>query len=278
MKTVAKKILGSFGLYAPMQQGYRQFRREVSILKLKYSWRRFKGPGITCNVCGASYTRFVPHLPSPVNAGALKTHSVIAGYGENIFCPACYSNARDRLIVAILNEEDLSAKKVLHFAPERNVFNFLKKKSASVSTCDLMPDIYSAIDKNIRKENIMSLSFADQSFDLVIANHVMEHIPDDRKAMQEIFRVLKKGGQAILQVPFSETLPATIEEPDIDDPARQSALFGQRDHIRIYAMNDYASRLRTCGFQVQVIPAESLSKYRQHAIRPEEVFYLIKKG
>ena len=272
MKALARQTLRAFGVYAPLQQRYRRLR----LLKLKYSWRKYKGPGFTCSFCAATYSRFMPQRPHAVNEEALAKNAVVAGYGENVFCPACYSNARERLIVAILSEQNLNGNDVLHFAPERNIYDFINR-TARVITCDLMPENYRAVDKKVRKENIMSLSFADESFDLVIANHVMEHIPDDRGAMREIFRVLRRGGIAVMQVPFSEALPTTIEEPSINDAARQSALFGQRDHIRIYSSNDYASRLRSCGFDVQVVPAADLAKYRQYATQPNEVFFRIHK-
>jgi ubiquinone/menaquinone biosynthesis C-methylase UbiE len=112
---------------------------------------------------------------------------------------------------------------------------------------------------------------------MVIGNHIMEHIPNDRLAMREIYRVLQKGGIAVLQVPFSESIPNTLEEPNINDPHLQSALFGQKDHVRIYALNDYLHRLQEAGFHTQYLSYDSLSDFYQYAIQPQEGFIVITK-
>jgi predicted SAM-dependent methyltransferase len=111
----------------------------------------------------------------------------------------------------------------------------------------------------------------------VIGNHILEHIPADQQAMKEIFRVLKPGGRAILQVPYSELRDSTIEEVTIKDPVKQSMLFGQKDHVRIYALSDYVHRLEQAGFEVEVLPYEALQKYYSLAIQPGEAFLKIQK-
>jgi SAM-dependent methyltransferase len=121
------------------------------------------------------------------------------------------------------------------------------------------------------------LPFLDQQFDLVIANHVLEHIPDDRKAMRELFRVLKNGGRAILQVPYSTTITSSIEDPAVTDPAERSKVFGQHDHVRIYALGDYVTRLSDTGFVVDVMSSRDLAIYHKHALQLDEVFFRIEK-
>jgi len=243
----------------------------------RISFASYKGHGITCNVCQQQYFRFVDDWPASENKNAISKNNVIAGYGKNIICPNCLSNARERLVIAMLQHHvNILNKKILHLSPEKNVYQYLKSKS-EVITADLVPGFYKNIDKQIKQEDAMAFSFADQSFDVVIANHVLEHISDDLKAMSEIFRVLKKGGVAILQVPYSETISATIEEPLIDNPAKQSALFGQKDHVRIYQLNDYISRLEQSGFIVSKISYKELSTFHQHAIQSDETFLEIKK-
>jgi len=105
----------------------------------------------------------------------------------------------------------------------------------------------------------------------------MEHIPDDKKAMKEIFRVLKHGGFAVLQVPYSMILDNTIEDPAIDNPQLQSALYGQRDHVRIYQLRDYVARLESAGFIVKQFHHEQLKHLDQYAIQQGEVFLDIRK-
>jgi SAM-dependent methyltransferase len=272
-----KNILHSLGIYHPLQSHYRNVVFYLQRLFYRISFASYKGHGFTCNVCQQQYFRFVDDWPASENKNAISKNNVIAGYGKNIICPNCLSNARERLVIAMLQHHvNIFNKKILHLSPEKNVYQYLKSKS-EIITADLVPDFYKNIDKQIRKEDAMAFSFADQSFDVVIANHVLEHIPDDLKAMSEIFRVLKKGGIAILQVPYSETISATIEEPLIDNPVKQSALFGQKDHVRIYQLNDYISRLEQSGFIVSQISYKELSAFHQNAIQLDETFLEIKK-
>src|SRR6266516_1450308 len=123
----------------------------------------------------------------------LVTNNVIVGFGENIYCPSCASSARQRLVVAALETHiNIMDKKILHFSPEKYVFNFLKKR-ASVITADIEPGFYKIIDPKIIFADAKNLSFNDEEFDIVIAKHVLEHIPDDYRAMREFYRVLKKN-------------------------------------------------------------------------------------
>ena len=272
-----KNILHSLGIYHPLQSHYRNVVFYLKRMFFRISFSSYKGHGFTCNVCQQQYFRFVDDWPSSENKNALSNSNVIAGYGKNIMCPNCLSNARERLVIAMLQHHiNIENKKILHLSPEKNIYQYLITKS-QVVTADLVPGFYKNIDKHIKQEDVTALSFADQSFDLVIANHVLEHISDDLKAMSEIYRVLKKGGIAILQVPYSETISATIEEPLIANPERQSELFGQKDHVRIYQLNDYISRLGQSGFIVSKISYKELSAFHHHAIQVDETFLEIKK-
>jgi ubiquinone/menaquinone biosynthesis C-methylase UbiE len=98
--------------------------------------------------------------------------------------------------------------------------------------------------------DLRTLPFPNSTFDAIICNHVLEHIPDDAKAMAELLRVLRRGGWGILQVPISPTLEVTYEDFSITDAAERERAFGQRDHVRIYATIDYMSRLKRAGFTV----------------------------
>ncbi len=186
------------------------------------------------------------------------------------------STARERLVIAMLAQLGPDGKSILYLAPERAVLGFLRGR-ASVQTADLQPGYYRALDRDIQQPDATQLTYADASFDLVIANHVLEHIPDDRKAMREFYRVLKPGGQAIVQIPYSTTLPATLEDPSITDPAQRAQVFGQSDHVRLYGLNDYLERLRGAGFRAEYLPPESLSELRENAIAPGEGFFVVQK-
>lgn len=276
MKEILKSILKAVGCYYPLQGYYRRRLFKIKSERIYREYQQHKGVGLVCNICGTGYRKFAPEYPDAENRTAIEKYNVIAGYGENVFCPECMSRARERLVVAMLADVDLFGKKVLHFSPEKNVLALIQNQTQPV-TVDLFPEFYEYLDKNIQKADATQLAFANDSFDMVIGNHIMEHIPNDHKAMQEIYRVLKPGGQAILQVPFSTTIPATIEEPDINDPKRQSVLFGQRDHVRIYQLEDYLDRLRKAGFKVDYLPYDSISHLHINAIQPGEGFIMIRK-
>lgn len=100
--------------------------------------------------------------------------------------------------------------------------------------------------------DVTKLSFENNFFDAIICNHVLEHVPEDKKAMSEMFRTLKPGGWATINVPVSITMDQTFEDPFINDPQKQLELFGQPDHVRVYG-NDYFDRLKAAGFDVEVI-------------------------
>ena len=112
-----------------------------------------------------------------------------------------------------------------------------------------------------------SLPFNDNSFDVIFCNHVLEHVQDDTKAMKELFRVMKKGGMGIFQVPQDLNRDITFEDNSITDPKERAKIFGQYDHVRVYG-RDYFDKLRSIGFNVeevnysQKISSELLSRYR----------------
>jgi len=277
LRKTAEGVLKALGLHRPVQRVWRRFVFWRRGRRIRRAWESRRGPGLACNLCSASYENFAPNHPAPRDAGALARHHVISGYGENIHCPNCMSTARERLVVAMLGRIDLAGKSVLHLAPEPLILRFLRR-SATVVTGDLEPADYRWVDRGIRRVDATDLDFPDESFDLVIANHILEHIPDDRSAMAEIHRVLKPRGQAILQVPFSTTIPASIEEPVTGDPDVRSAAFGQFDHVRIYRLDDYLSRLRDAGFDVEYVPDEALSDLHRFAIVTGEGFIRVVKG
>lgn len=277
LKKTVERVLKLVRLHRPVQRAWRRLVFATRHRRIRNAYAIWKGRGFTCNICSTSYEKFAPHYAAPRDAGALAKHQVVGGYGENIYCPNCMSTARDRLAVAMLKEMVLDGKSVLHLSPERAIFEFVRRR-ANVVTGDLDDATYRAIDRNVQRVDATRLDFAPESFDLVIANHVLEHIPDDRVAMREIHAVLRPGGQAILQVPFSTTIAASIEEPVTEDPEVRSASFGQSDHVRIYRLDDYLARLRDAGFDVEYVPYQALSRLHRFAIQPGEGFIRIARG
>lgn len=162
-------------------------------------------------------------------------------------CPHCGALERHRLVWLFLQRRtDLfggSSKRVLHFAPERALQTPLGRvASLDYVTADLRPGMAMVV------ADITSLQFADESFDVVYCSHVLEHVPDDRAAIGECYRVLKRGGWAVFMVPIHSG--TTVEDPSITDPAERERRFGQRDHVRVYG-SDFSDRLRHAGFEVQ---------------------------
>lgn len=166
---------------------------------------------------------------------------------ENVLSPSTFSLERHRLLWLYLqNETDFfkSRKKVLHIAPEQCFLKrFKKMKNLDYTTADLYSPLVDI------KADICDLPFENNEFDLIFCNHVLEHIPDDKKAMQELYRVLKKGGIGIFQIPQDLNRSTTYEDFTITDPEERRKHFGQYDHVRVYG-KDYSERLRNVGFEV----------------------------
>jgi ubiquinone/menaquinone biosynthesis C-methylase UbiE len=144
-------------------------------------------------------------------------------------------------------ETDFFSKKikVLHFAPEAAFLEKFKKlKNISYDTIDLNSPLADI------KADICNLPINSDSYDFILCNHVLEHIIDDEKAMKELYRVLKKGGTGIFQVPLNMSNKQTYEDFTITDPKERNKAFGQYDHVRVYGM-DFFERLEKVGFKVE---------------------------
>jgi SAM-dependent methyltransferase len=169
--------------------------------------------------------------------------------------------------------------RVLHVAPEYGILSQLRARDTiDYLGVDLEPP-GTGEAAEITRCDITAMGYGNNSFDLIICSHVLEHIPDDRLAMRELFRVLKPGGTAILQVPISASLQQTIEDPDLTDPKERERRFGQYDHVRIYGA-DYPARLRDSGFLVEVF--DPASRWGADAVKilrlnPRERIFLGRK-
>ena len=173
------------------------------------------------------------------------------GYNKirnNVLSPSTYSLERHRLLWLYLKNETSFFKaklKVLHFAPESALMNQFKKlKNLSYDTIDLNSPIADI------KADICDLPFSDNSYDFILCNHVLEHVIDDNKAMKELFRVLKKNGIGIFQVPMDYNIDTTFEDFSVKNKKERNKLFGQYDHVRIYGL-DFFDRLQKVGFTVE---------------------------
>ncbi len=169
---------------------------------------------------------------------------------ENVLSPSTLSLERHRLLWLYLKTETdffNASFSLLHFAPEQAFYKrFKKMTNIEYTTTDLNSPIADV------KADICNLPFEDNSFDWILCNHVLEHIPDDLKAMQELYRVLKPGGTGIFQIPQELSRETTFEDNSITDKKERAKIFGQYDHVRIYG-RDYFDKLRAVGFNVQEV-------------------------
>jgi len=169
-------------------------------------------------------------------------------------CPVCHANTRARLVwwhlvsqVRILERP----ARVLHLAPERCIYGRLRRlPSIAYHAADRDAFRYRFATGSLCAADATSLPYTDARFDLVIANHVLEHVEDDWRALAEIRRVLRPGGFAILQVPVAQRLVVTREDPSIRSEEEREEAFGQWDHVRLYGL-DYPQRLEKAGFEVR---------------------------
>jgi SAM-dependent methyltransferase len=185
----------------------------------------------------------------------------------DVICPSCLSVERHRALAICASEEPLfEGKDMLHFAPEPSLSAFIRKKGPrSYKTADLFkPDVDLRID-------LCKMDLPDQSFDLVMCLHVLEHVPDDRKAMSELRRILRPGGLAIIMVPMEEGLDETYENPSVVTEADRLIHFGQEDHVRYYG-KDFRDRLREAKFSLREWVSKEPYVLKHGLRRGERVF------
>jgi len=205
--------------------------------------KALEGDNVYCVCCGKSFITFLPF-------GLVKR--------ANALCPNCNSLERHRLhwhyMLHKTNLFDHDGKlKLLHVAPESIFYNrFVNDPSIEYFPCakfgEGYNDMYPSGTLNV---DITDMQFPDHEFDVIYCSHVLEHIPEDRKAIQELYRVLKPGGWGMLQVPLDATRDTTYEDFSITQPAEREKAFGQADHVRVYG-KDYRERLNSAGFFVHV--------------------------
>ena len=194
---------------------------------------RYKGDKYYCPICERGYSRFLP--------GPEKIRS-------NSKCPGCSSLERHRLLWLFLhNELNILSSKIslLSVAPDYATQTKLRSlNNINYTSVDLESPLAD------HKSDLTKLGFNNNTFDAILCYHVLEHIEEDKKAISELYRVLKPGGWAILQTPIDYDRENTFEDFSITSPDKRKITYGQRDHVRVYG-KDYFSRLREAGFIVK---------------------------
>lgn len=181
-------------------------------------------------------------------------------------CPRCGALERHRLFVLASQFFGFlgPGADVLHFAPEPALAAYVRNRAARYVTADVTGV---GVD---RQENIEAMSLSDASFDVVIASHVLEHV-DDRKALDEVRRILRPSGVLACMVPIVEGWESTYENSGVVTPAARELHFGQRDHVRFYG-RDFRDRLTGAGFSLQEFTADGDLSPRYALVRGEKVF------
>lgn len=166
-------------------------------------------------------------------------------------CPLCNAHDRERFYRLYLEQVEklmnIGNCTVLHIAPELQLRKWLKSlPGVHYLSGDLFPQ-----DSETLKVDVTDISFDDDTFDIVLCSHVLEHVPNDRQAMRELHRILKPNGFAIVNVPIALNIDDTYEDFSITDPEERLVHFGQEDHVRVYAKQDFVHRLQQAGFVVE---------------------------
>ena len=228
----------------------------------------YLGKGKQCPLCGCQRRKFLPY-------GYVTSR-------ENALCPNCLSLERHRLLwLWLLRESDIgrgamALPKMLHIAPEVALMRKFKKMYAREAERYVTADLESPLaDMHF---DVQQIPLADESFDAIICNHIMEHVEDDRKALKELYRIMRRGGWGVILSPVELEREKTFEDDTITDPAERTRIFGQYDHRRIYG-RDYAARLREAGFEVYDIDYKNeLSKAEQELYAlPADHLYIVCK-
>ena len=213
-----------------------------------------RGDAVECPCCGTRLREFDAAWNRP-----------------NAICPRCGAHERHRLLALYLGRRmPADVKRVLWFAPEYSLDRHVRAlASISVVTADLDG---SGVDFAVDLSR--HVPFDDGAFDAILCSHVLEHVPDDAKAMRELRRVLAPGGVALVLVPVDYAADRTLEDPAIVTPEQREQAYWQHDHVRLYG-RDIADRLAAAGFEVSVEPASSLGEdlVARHGLLAGECVY-----
>lgn len=240
------------------------------LIRLSYVFKRFapllyKGNQVECPVCERSFSKFLSY-------GSKVAHR------ENVLCPYDLTLERHRLMWLYLKNHSTfftaNTLDVLHIAPEQ-CFHELFKKQANLNY--LTGDLESPIaDLHF---DLHHIPLENDRFDVVFCNHVMEHVDSPLQCMKELFRVMRPGSWAIMQVPQDMTREETFEDPSIVTPEDRETYYWQKDHVRLFG-KDYPKYLEQAGFKVDAFHLSahlSADQFARYCISSDEILYIAKK-
>lgn len=251
----------------------------------------YSGVKYRCPVCGWRIRKFLPlakfYIENFRNYGfKYKIEQFETLNLANYSCPICGASDRDRLSALFIKEwlkqncesQNLS---IIDFAPSPPLTNYIRKEisqlnlSVEYRTADLYVE---NVDDKVDIMDTRSIYLSNQ-FDFFICSHVLEHVIDDKKALGELYRILKPGGCGILMTPIHLEVESTDEDPSILDEAEKWRRFGQFDHVRLYSKNDFLFRIKEASFIVQQLGEEYFGKksFYANGISDKSILYIVKK-
>lgn len=239
-KTIITQII-------PRKLLFEQEENLRSLFSIFYTGNKFQ-----CNICNKNLSHFIPTS------------------NKDSLCPNCGSLERNRRLWQLLENEFLVPNcSILDFSPSRCLYRKLKKiKGINYQSTDLSGDFIADFQYDITNLNIN-----DNSFDLVICYHILEHITNDITAMKELFRIMKPGAKALIQTPFKEG--SIYEDYSIISENERLKHFGQKDHVRIYSVSGLKERLESCGFSVEI--RDSFKDKNKYHLNDSETIFVITK-
>lgn len=236
-----------------------------------------------CPTCDSRQIAFSP-LPDFYREKAIRHGYVHFGKGEmtaieTYLCADCGASDRERLYSLWIDqqvEKGFFSKntRVIHFAPEAVLSSKLKSLNIfDYKTADLM---MGNVDYKV---DIMNMQFEDESFDLFICSHVLEHVDSDDQAIKELYRITSPGGCGILMAPIIVGLERTLEDPEIKEEADRWKHYGQYDHVRLYAHNDYVNKLCKHNFRVEELGKAHFGEdvFISLGLKPTSILYVVRK-
>ncbi|MBN2064564.1 MAG: class I SAM-dependent methyltransferase [Sedimentisphaerales bacterium] len=238
--------------YCIPQSLFRSFKR----VKLAFQCMLWRGNAVYCPVCQRRYRSFI---------------------SDAAYCPGCQSLSRHRLLVKYLEAGGLcqTGQRVLDIGPNWGLKKYFGKVWGNDYYCS---DLCSPeADYHF---NIQNIPYAEGYFDGIICYHVLEHCDNDDKALAELYRVLKPGGWAIIEVPYDKKRMVTFEEDWINTPQLRLEHYGQQDHVRIYG-RDFVDKYKAAGFEFELIDFANIldeSSIAENGLQISELIFRCLKG
>lgn len=233
-----------------------------------------------CPVCKQSNVTFAA-IPEFYRESARRHGFVHYGQGEmtahdSYTCTRCGATDRERLYVHWMEQEVAAGRlcegaRVMHFAPEQAMSRLIRSsRFFNYATADL---VMSGVDYQV---DLMDIPFADGAYDFFICSHVLEHVADDGKAIRELRRITRSGGYGLLMAPIIVGLEHTLEDPSVTDEAERWRLYGQNDHVRLYAHDDYVRKIEDNGFSVDQYGIDyfGAEAYAVMGLKPSSILYI----